>query len=107
MSTIFDINFPKFKFEFEERDEKLVRRIDDLIEEYYQLRFVSPEDILNSERKQQQICFEMINMGFVSIDFLIDVFLMGGELIKPASEEILDFILSDIEPNWREIVLHE
>ena len=102
-----DIDLPKFKFEFEERDEKLVRRIDDLIEEYYQLRFVSPEDMLNSERKQQQICFEMINMGYVSIDFLIDVFLMGDDLIKTAAEEILDFILCDIEPKWKEIVSHE
>lgn len=102
-----DINLPKFKFEFEERDEKLVRRINDLIHEYYQLRFVSPEDMFNSERKQQQICFEMINMGYVSIDFLIDVFLMGGDLIKPAAEDILNFILCDIEPKWKEIVSHE
>lgn len=102
-----DIELSKFKFEFEERDDHLGIRINDLIHDYYQLRFVSPEDIYDSERKQKQIRFELINIGYTTIDFLIDVFLTGDDVIKPVAEEILDFILSDIEPKWKEIVLNE
>ncbi len=102
-----DVELPKFEFEFGERDDKLITRINDLIHDYYQLRFVSPEDMYDSERKHEQIRFELINIGYTTIDFLIDVSLTGEDLIKPVAEEILDFILSDIEPNWREIVLHE
>ncbi len=101
-----DIDLPKFKFDFE-RDENVIKRIDDLIYDYYQLNIVSPEDMFDSERKQEQICFELITIGYTSIDHLIDVFLGGEHDIKRTAKEILDLILVDIEPNWKDIILNE
>jgi len=102
-----DIDLPKFKFEDEETEETVINRIDDLIEDYYQQNFVSPEDMLDSERKKEQICFDLIAIGYTTIKYLLDVFIGGESFIKPIAKEILDFILVDIEPNWKDIVFNE
>jgi hypothetical protein len=102
-----DIELPKFEFEFGVREEKIVNRINDLYHEYYQFNFVSTEDFYYSEKKQEQICYELIDIGYVTIDFLIDEFLQGYDSMKPIAEEILDFILGDIEQDWRTMILQK
>lgn len=103
-----DIDLPKFKFEFEKRDEDVINRIDDLIDEYYQQNLISSEAFLEMERWQEKICYALIDIGYTSIDRLLDEeFLLGNPEIQNIAEEILDFILCDIEPNWKDIVSTE
>ena len=103
-----DIDLPKFKFEFEERDENVINRIDDLINDYYQNNLVSSEAFLEKERQQDKICYELIDISYTSIDRLLDdEFLSGNPEIQSIIEEILNFILCDIEPDWKEIVTRE
>ena len=103
-----DIALPKFKFEDEERDESVINRIDDLIDDYYQLYFVSPKEFLEMERWQDKISYELIDIGYTSIDRLLDdEFLMSDPEIQYVAEEILHFILCNIEPDWKEKVTCE
>ncbi len=103
-----DVDLPKFKFEFGERDEIVINRIDDLIDDYSQKNLVFSEEFLEMEGWQHKIGYELIEIGYTSIDRLLDDdFLIGNPEIQSIAEEILDFILCDIEPNWKKIVTCE
>ncbi len=103
-----DIDLPKFKFDVEEKDENVIKRIDDLIDEYHQLNYISLQEFIETERRQSKIFYELIEIGYTSIDRLLDdEFLNGDPEIQYVTEEILHFILCDIEPDWKEIVTCE
>ncbi len=105
---LIDIELPEFIFEFEQRDKDKIDKINKLIEEYYSLYSITSEEFLESERWQDKICYELIEIGYTSIDRLLDdEFLLGDLEIQYVAEEILRFILCDIEPNWKEIVTRE
>ena len=102
---LIDIVLPEFNFEFEDRDEEKIDRINKLIEEY---DIITSEEFLEAERWQDKICHELIEIGYTSIDRLLDDdFLLDDPEIQYVAEEILRFILCDIEPNWKEIVTCE
>ncbi len=102
-----DIDLPKFKFEFGAKNGEISDKVEDLIHDYRDLNIVDPGEMWRNQEKQEKICYEILDLGYSALDYLIDVYLMGYIEIQPIAGEIIDFILCDIEPNWREIILNE
>ena len=98
-----DIVLPKFEFKFEtEKKNKIISdKVEDLIDKYYKLNFIDIDEMWISEQKQEKIRYEILELGLPALDYLIDAYLMGYNEMQSIAEEIIDFILVDIEPNWK------
>lgn len=86
------IDLPKFNFKFETKNDDVSQKVEDLIQEYYELNFVDPDEIWHNQQKQEKICYDIIDIGFPAIDYLIDVYMMGNKEMQPIAGEIIDFI---------------
>ncbi len=98
----YDFKLPEISFKNIETDEKSRTKAEDMIYDYHQLNICKPSETYINTIKQDRIIDELIDIGYTAVDFLINEWLMGYEDIKPIAEEILDLILLNIAPDWRE-----